>query len=319
MVSNKMIKLLFIIIFSSLTSCTSVELAANLGKKVIFKKDQIKNSNPIYKIGNPYVVHGKRYFPKKNLNYDEKGIASWYGPKFHGKLTANGEIFNQYKLTAAHKTLPIPSAVKVTNLKNNKSLIIRVNDRGPFVNDRIIDLSYHSAKKLNLLEAGTGFVRVQILRPESILLEKLAKRGKFPEINDITKKTTPPINQVNFSNVSIKEIGKTKLDDNNEESLNKNKTDTHIEEAKKRVDVLKINDKKYKIWIQIASFSNKKSASILKNKFNSIKNINIKKFNFKGKTFFRVRVGPFKKITETKKIYNLLINSGMEGTKIFVE
>jgi len=294
-------------------------LAANLGKKVIFKKDQIKNSNPIYKIGNPYVVHGKRYFPKKNLNYDEKGIASWYGPKFHGKLTANGEIFNQYKLTAAHKTLPIPSAVKVTNLKNNKSLIIRVNDRGPFVNDRIIDLSYHSAKKLNLLEAGTGFVRVQILRPESILLEKLAKRGKFPEINDITKKTTPPINQVNFSNVSIKEIGKTKLDDNNEESLNKNKTDTHIEEAKKRVDVLKINDKKYKIWIQIASFSNKKSASILKNKFNSIKNINIKKFNFKGKTFFRVRVGPFKKINETKKIYSLLINSGMEGTKIFVE
>ena len=314
-----MIKLLFIIIFSSLTSCTSVELAANLGKKVIFKKDQIKNSNAIYKIGNPYVVDGKRYFPKKNLNYDEKGIASWYGPKFHGKLTANGEIFNQYKLTAAHKTLPIPSAVKVTNLKNNKSLIIRVNDRGPFVNDRIIDLSYHSAKKLNLLEAGTGFVRVQILRPESILLEKLAKRGKFPEINDITKKTTPPINQVNFSNVSIKEIGKTKLDDNNEESLNKNKTDTHIEEAKKRVDVLKINDKKYKIWIQIASFSNKKSASILKNKFNSIKNINIKKFNFKGKTFFRVRVGPFKKINETKKIYSLLINSGMEGTKIFVE
>ena len=319
MVSNKMIKLLLIIIFSFLSSCTSVELAANLGKKVIFKKDQIKNSNAIYKIGNPYVVDGKRYFPKKNLNYDEKGIASWYGPKFHGKLTANGEIFNQYKLTAAHKTLPIPSAVKVTNLKNNKSIIIRVNDRGPFVNDRIIDLSYHSAKKLNLLEAGTGFVRVQILRPESILLEKLAKKGKFPEINDITKKTTPPINQVNFSNVSIKEIGKTKLDDNNEESLNKNKTDTHIEEAKKRVDVLKINDKKYKIWIQIASFSNKKSASILKNKFNSIKNINIKKFNFKGKTFFRVRVGPFKKIKETKKIYNLLINSGMEGTKIFVE
>ena len=119
--------------------------------------------------------------------------------------------------------------------------------------------------------------------------------------------------------MSIKEIGKTKLDDNNEESLNNNKTDTHIEEAKKKVDVLKINSKKYKIWIQIASFSNKKSASVLKNKFNSIKDINIKKFNFKGKTFFRVRVGPFKKIKETKKIYNLLINSGMEGTKIFVE
>jgi len=319
MVSNKMIKFLLVIMFSFLSSCTSVELAANLGKKAFYKKDQSKVSKAIYKIGNPYVVDGKKYFPKKNLNYDEKGIASWYGPKFHGKLTANGEIFNQYKLTAAHKTLPIPSAVKVTNLKNNKSLILRVNDRGPFVNDRIIDLSYESAKKLNLLKSGTGFVRVQILRPESILLEKLAKKGQFPEINEITKKTTPPINQVNFSNVSIKKIGEAELNHTNEKPFKKNEINNHIEETKKRVQVFKINEKTYKIWIQIASFSNKKSASILKKKFNSIKNMNIEKVNLKGKIFFRVRVGPFKKIDKTKKIYNLLINSGMEGTKIFVE
>ena len=164
MATRRMVNIILIILFSFLSSCTSVELAANLGKKVFVKKDQLEKSNGIYKIGNPYVVDGKRYYPKKNLNYDEKGIASWYGPKFHGKLTANGEIFNQYKLTAAHKTLPIPSAVKVTNLKNNKSLIVRINDRGPFVNDRIIDLSYQSAKELKLLEAGTGFVRVQLLR-----------------------------------------------------------------------------------------------------------------------------------------------------------
>ena len=316
-----MINFLLIILFFFLSSCTSVELAANLGKKVFFKKDQLlkpNNSNGIYKIGNPYVVDGKRYYPKKDLNYDEKGIASWYGPKFHGKLTANGEIFNQYKLTAAHKTLPIPSAVKVTNLKNNKSLIVRINDRGPFVNDRIIDLSYQSAKKLKLLEAGTGFVRVQLLRSESLLLEKLAKKGQFPEINEITKKTTPPINQVNYSNVSIQKIGGTNLS-NKSEKFKKNKIDTHVDEVQKRVQALKINGKTYKIWIQIASFSNKKSANILKSKFNSIKNINVKKANFNGKVFYRVRVGPFKKIDETKEIYKFLINSGMEGTKIFVE
>ena len=198
-----MIKFLFILIIPFLTSCTSVELAANLGKKVFLKKEQFKNTDAIYKIGNPYIVDGKKYYPKKNLNYDKKGIASWYGPKFHGKLTANGEIFNQYEITAAHKTLPIPSAVKVTNLKNNKSLIVRINDRGPFVNDRIIDLSYQSAKKINMLKDGTSFVRVQILRSESILLEKLAKNNQFPEINDITKMTTPPINQVNYSNVYL--------------------------------------------------------------------------------------------------------------------
>ena len=314
-----MIKFLLIIFFSFLSSCTSVELAANLGKKVFLKKDLSDKSNGIYKIGNPYVVDGKRYYPKKDLNYDEKGIASWYGPKFHGKLTANGEIFNQYKLTAAHKTLPIPSAVRVTNLKNNKSLIVRINDRGPFVNDRIIDLSYQSAKKLNLLKSGTGFVRVQLLRSESLLLEKLAKKGQFPEINEIKKRTTPPINQVIHSNVSIKKIGEVNLGFNSQNKSNEKKNIGHIEDIQKKVQALKINGKSYKIWIQIASFSNKKSANILKTKFNSIKNINIKKANLKGKYFYRVRVGPFNEINDTKEIYNFLINSGMEGTKIFVE
>ena len=314
-----MIKFLLIISFSFLSSCTSVELAANLGKKAFLKKDKLDKSNAIYKIGNPYVVDGKRYYPKKNLNYDEKGIASWYGPKFHGKPTANGEIFNQYKLTAAHKTLPIPSAVKVTNLKNNKSLIVRINDRGPFVNDRIIDLSYQSAKKLNLLKSGTGFVRVQLLRSESLLLEKLAKKGQFPEINEIKKRTTPPINQVIHSNVSIKKIGEDNLVVNSQNKFNEKKNKGHIEDVQKKVQALKINGKSYKIWVQIASFSNKKSANILKTKFISIKNINVKKVNLKGKPFYRVRVGPFKEINDTKEIYNFLINSGMEGTKIFVE
>ena len=314
-----MIKFLLIVFFFFLSSCTTVELAANLGKKVFLKKDQLDESKSIYKIGNPYVVDGKRYYPKKDLNYDEKGIASWYGPKFHGKLTANGEIFNQYNLTAAHKTLPIPSAVKVTNLKNNKSLIVRINDRGPFVNDRIIDLSYQSAKRLNLLKSGTGFVRVQILRSESILLEKLAKKGKFPEINELKKNITPPINQVSYPNVSIKKIGMSNLSNNAEETFEKNKIETKIEEVKKSIQVLKINEKKYNIWIQIASFSNQKSANMLMTKFNSIKKINIKKANVRGKTFYRVRVGPFKKIDETREIYKFLINSGMEGTKIFVE
>ncbi len=307
-----MLKFLIATSFILLSSCTSVELAANLGKKVIFDKNKFKKtSNAIYKVGKPYKVNGKKYYPKKNLNYDEKGIASWYGPKFHGKPTANGEIFNQYKLTAAHKTLPIPSAVKVTNLKNNLSLIIRINDRGPFVNDRIIDLSYQSAKELKLLDAGTGFVRVQLLRPESILLEKLAKNGQFPEIDEVTKKTIPPINQVNFSNVSIKKIGATK---------SKNiKFDKTLEKVEKKVQVLKMRGKKYQIWIQIASFSNKKSANILKSKFKSIKNININKVKIKGKTLYRVRVGPYSNINNSKEIYNFLIKNGMEGTKIFVE
>ena len=187
-----------------LFSCTSVELAANLSKKALFKdkKSSIK-SNPIFKIGNPYKVDKKMYFPKKNLNYDEKGIASWYGPKFHGKLTANGEIFNQYELTAAHKTLPLPSAVKVTNLDNNLSLILRVNDRGPFVNDRIIDLSSKAADILDLKKNGTGLVRVTILKDKSLLLEKLAKNGSFPEIMDLPTAELPTVNIPQTTTVKI--------------------------------------------------------------------------------------------------------------------
>ena len=96
-------------------------------------------------------------------SYYEIGIASWYGPKFDGKLTANGEIFNQYDVTAAHKTLPLPSLVKVTNLENNRSIILRINDRGPFVGDRIIDLSYKSAQILGVVKKGTAEVSVELL------------------------------------------------------------------------------------------------------------------------------------------------------------
>ena len=177
-------------------SCTSgVEVAANLGKKYLIpKEERAITAKPIYKIGNKYNVKGKFYFPKKDLSYNKTGIASWYGPKFHGKLTANGEIYNQYALTAAHKTLPLPSAVKVTNLQNNKSIILRINDRGPFVNDRIIDLSSKAADILDLKENGTGLVRVTILKDKSLLLEKLAKNGSFPEIMDLPKAELPTVN-----------------------------------------------------------------------------------------------------------------------------
>lgn len=115
------------------------------------------------KLGKPYNVAGKRYVPSYQPNYDEVGMASWYGPGFHGRYTANGERFDQSDMTAAHATLPMPSMVRVTNLRNGKSTIVRINDRGPFVGNRIIDLSEGAAKKIGLKQAGVGQVRVQYL------------------------------------------------------------------------------------------------------------------------------------------------------------
>lgn len=114
----------------------------------------------------PYTVMGSRYFPIQDArNYNVTGTASWYGTKFHGRDTANGETFDLYGMTAAHKTLPLPSYVKVTNLENGRSVTLRVNDRGPFYSDRIIDLSFAAAKKLGYAEKGIARVRVEGIDP----------------------------------------------------------------------------------------------------------------------------------------------------------
>jgi len=131
----------------------------------------IKNYGGIYKVGNPYQIAGRWYYPKEDYDYSETGIASWYGEDFNGKVTANGERYNMNTLTAAHRTLPLPCIVKVTNLQNGRSIIARVNDRGPYVKDRIIDLSKHGAQLLGYMGQGTTKVKVEILAKESKALK----------------------------------------------------------------------------------------------------------------------------------------------------
>ena len=120
-----------------------------------------------YKVGNPYTVLGQTYYPKEQPDYEEIGMASWYGSDFHNKKTANGETYNMNDYTAAHRTLPMPCIVKITNLENGKSVKVRVNDRGPFAKNRIIDVSKKVAKKLDFHEKGTTKVKVEYLKKES--------------------------------------------------------------------------------------------------------------------------------------------------------
>lgn len=117
----------------------------------------------VYKIGQPYQVDNVWYYPREQPDYDETGIASWYGPDFYGKSTANGETYDGNQLTAAHKTLPMPVNVRVTNLDNGKSLVVRVNDRGPYARGRVIDLSRRAAELLDVVQSGTARVRVTYL------------------------------------------------------------------------------------------------------------------------------------------------------------
>jgi rare lipoprotein A len=132
--------------------------------------DAVPKFEPRSKRGNPpfYSVAGKRYYVLASADgFVERGVASWYGPTFHGGSTSIGESYDMYGMTAAHKTLPLPAYARVTNLKNGKSVVVRVNDRGPFVSNRIIDLSYTAAAKLDMLKEGTTLVEVRALTPST--------------------------------------------------------------------------------------------------------------------------------------------------------
>ena len=121
----------------------------------------IAKGGGIYKVGRPYRVGGRWYHPRKNLNYDRTGTASWYGTAFHGRRTSNGEIYNMHAMTAGHPTLPMPSYAWVTNLQNGRTVLVRINDRGPYAKDRLIDLSYQTARTLGFSQKGLARVRVR--------------------------------------------------------------------------------------------------------------------------------------------------------------
>ena len=147
--------------------------------------DAVPRLEPRSKYGNPesYVVNGKRYYVLKNSNgYIDRGIASWYGIKFNGRRTSSGETYNMYAMTAAHKTLPLPTYVKVTNLRNGKAVIVRVNDRGPFHENRIIDLSYTAAAKLDIIGTGTGLVEVRAINPTTYMIAKKGNNKRIAKI-----------------------------------------------------------------------------------------------------------------------------------------
>jgi rare lipoprotein A len=146
----------------SLTDCGNSDRYAERAR--YRDSDDIPRGGGRYAVGKPYMIAGRLYFPAEDPNYRADGIASWYGRDFHGGRTANGEIYNMHALTAAHPTLPLGSRVLVTNVKNGRSVEVLINDRGPIIPGRIIDLSYAAAQKLDAVGDGTFQVRVRMLR-----------------------------------------------------------------------------------------------------------------------------------------------------------
>lgn len=157
---------------AGLTACGSSSKGGGSGVNV--------SQRGTYKVGNPYKIDGVTYTPREEFSYSETGVASWYGPGFHSKSTANGERYDQSDRTAAHRTLQMPAVVRVTNLENGLSTVVRINDRGPFARNRIIDLSRTAAQELDIVRAGTARVRLEQLTQESLTVKEVAVGGGGP-------------------------------------------------------------------------------------------------------------------------------------------
>jgi peptidoglycan lytic transglycosylase len=146
---------------SSLSSRVDPKYGVSSSPRVVELGDPVPKGGGTYRVGKPYTVAGQVYIPEENVNYRQEGFASWYGDDFHGRLTANGEIFDMTSLSAAHPTLPMPCYARVTNLANGKSLIVRVNDRGPYHGNRVMDVSSRAAELLEFRSSGVARVRVE--------------------------------------------------------------------------------------------------------------------------------------------------------------
>lgn len=153
---------------SKLTSKIDPKYGVSASPRVVESGDPVPKGGGTYRVGRPYTVAGRLYVPEEDRNYSAVGLASWYGDDFHGRRTANGEVFDMTSISAAHPTLPMPSYARVTNLSNGKSLIVRVNDRGPYHANRVMDVSYRAAKLLEFERSGTARVRVEYVGSASL-------------------------------------------------------------------------------------------------------------------------------------------------------
>ena len=174
-------------------------LGVSSSPRVVGPGEQVPKGGGRYTIGVPYQVGGRTYVPQENPNYRAEGLASWYGEDFHGRLTANGEVYDMHGISAAHPTLPMPSYVRVTNVGNGRSLIVRVNDRGPYHSNRLIDLSVKAARLLDFHGDGLARVRVEYISPaplegsdDSVLLATLRNGSPAPAPSPILLASSRP-------------------------------------------------------------------------------------------------------------------------------
>jgi len=286
---------------------------------------------PYSRYGNPasYVVYGKRYDVMSNSNrFEQQGTASWYGTKFHGRKTSSGEPYDMFAMTAAHKSLPLPTWIEVTNLSNQLRIIVKVNDRGPFVDDRILDLSYAAASKLGVIETGTAPVSIRAINPTQYLAAKnrtkaaapppIAKTSGLPP-RPITTLISPPPAKLNIATPQPRQ----RTTDTNDtpsvvSSTTSNFTVPSVTPSTQQVPTPPING----FFLQVAAFSDRQNAEQLGMKLsalNSSGTIQINPDHQLGNDLYRVRIGPLTSLSEAGKVAAQIALMGLGEPKIMLD
>ncbi len=293
---------------SSLAATLAIALALALGacSQPRFSRGADTGGEPRFKVGDPYKVRGIWYYPTEDYAYDKTGIASWYGRDFHGKKTANGEIYDMNEMTAAHKTLPMPSLVEVTNLDNGRRLRVRVNDRGPFAHGRIIDLSRGAARQLGFERSGTARVRVRILAAESRNMKartQAARRGggvvsSLPAVPRprIQVQTLPPPTRGTAPPPAANPPASPGTG-----------------------PVAPVPPRATRLFVQAGAFRTAENADRLAARLDALGPVLISPVEVGGVRYLRVRLGPLASVEEGDRLLARVIGAGFPNARLIVE
>lgn len=319
----------------ALTACAETQFGANIAKQVT--KDT--RSQGGYKVGKPYLIDGQEYYPQENFEYTEVGIASWYGPGFHAKQTANGEQYDQNELTAAHRTLQMPSLVRVTNLDNGRSVVLRVNDRGPYSKGRIIDVSSRAADLLAFKGKGTAKVRVETLPTESRRIAEDARAGKdtrgyeialngnprptqpnqpvtlYPTPTAVSVQTATPVDTMQAATVASVEA--VPLDPARLQPV-----PGHITPDGRFMPNPVVTQQPIvstNIFVQAGAFSDAGNAERLSERLSSFGTTKVYPTTVAGRSFYRVRIGPFATVAQADAALGQILTSGINNAMMVVE
>ena len=309
-----------------LAACAETQFVVHTAKRLGTPTTAPAGTVGKYKVGNPYQIKGVWYHPSEDFAYDETGIASWYGTQFHGRSTANGEVFDMNGLSAAHRTLPMPSLVRVTNLENGRTLNLRVNDRGPFAHGRIIDLSRRAAQLLGFERQGTARVRVRILAEESRMLaarlQREASSDKWVATDTpiiVPRLPKPPVSQEALPPPAGAVVAPTPAESGSGGQVSVMPLAPPAGGGTPSGVVTVAAVSPTNIFVQAGAYASFESANRTRAMLSRIGQVKISSVLINGRDLFRVRVGPLTSVEEADRKLEMVIGAGYPDARVIVD